>query len=181
MTAKQFINTRLFAGMAAAALAVGALGACGSGDDASTTTTQAESVILTDQWIKAADTGMTAEFGTLTNNSGRAVTVTGGLSDASAGVEVHEITESDGTRTMRKIRGGLTIPAGATAELKPGGDHIMLMGLKRPIRAGDQITITLTFADGSTLDASARARDFSGNQEKYDAHGGSSATPHAGE
>ena len=184
MTATQFISTRLFARAiagAAAVLTVGALTACGSDDDASTTLTQAESVTLTDQWIKAADTEMTAEFGILTNNSDNQVTVTGGRSDAAGSVEVHEITEADGVRSMQEIQGGLTIPAGATVELTPGGNHIMLMDLTRPIRAGDQVTITLTFADGSTLDASAQARDFSGNQEKYADHETSLATSHAGE
>ena len=174
MTATQFISTRLFARAiagAAAVLTVGALTACGSDDDASTTLTQAESVTLTDQWIKAADTEMTAEFGILTNNSDKALVIPTGRT----------LTEADGVRSMQEIQGGLTIPAGATVELTPGGNHIMLMDLTRPIRAGDQVTITLTFADGSTLDASAQARDFSGNQEKYADHETSSATSHAGE
>ncbi len=51
-----------------------------------------------------------------------------------------------GSHTMRR-HDQLDIPAGKTVELAPGGMHFMLLGLKRPLKAGDAITMKMTFVD----------------------------------
>ena len=58
--------------------------------------------------------------------------------------EVHETTSVDGIMRMRQI-GEIIIPAGATVELKPGGLHIMVMGLEKPVEAGSVVKGTLVF------------------------------------
>jgi copper(I)-binding protein len=47
---------------------------------------------------------------------------------------------------MRPLPNGITVPAGATASLKPGANHIMLIGLKAPLVEGAQVPLTLNFA-----------------------------------
>lgn len=46
---------------------------------------------------------------------------------------------------MHEISGGLTIAAGKSVSLSPGGYHLMMMDLKKPLRAGDKVPVTLNF------------------------------------
>ncbi|SEH62552.1 hypothetical protein SAMN04489835_2174 [Mycolicibacterium rutilum] len=125
-------------------------------------------VTVEDAWATAAETGMAAVFGTLTNAGQRdAVLVSGDSTDA-ARVEIHEVvSDTDGAKTMRPKPGGLTIPAGGTHALVPGGDHLMLMDLKHPLTPGSDVTVTVAFEDGSTLPVTAQVRDFAGASEPY--------------
>lgn len=59
-------------------------------------------------------------------------------------VQVHDMQMHDGVMKMRE-HGRLDIPAGKTIELAPGGMHLMLMGLKKPLKAGDAISVKMTF------------------------------------
>ena len=56
----------------------------------------------------------------------------------------------------------------------------MLFDLSAPLKAGDQLSMTLTFSDGSTTDVHAQVRDFSGAQENYSESSGE-ATEHGGD
>ncbi|GAA2184838.1 copper chaperone PCu(A)C [Micromonospora lupini] len=173
---------------AAALVAVGAAG-CSSSDSPSSAqsgpsasaSAVAGVVTIRDPWVKAADEGMTAAFGTLVNDGDTDVTVTGATTDVSS-MELHEMAMKDGTMVMRQKQGGIVIKARSTHALEPGGDHLMLMSLTRPVQAGDELTFTLTFADGRTQQLSAVAKPFTGAQESYaPGHGepmtGMSATP----
>ena len=59
--------------------------------------------------------------------------------------QVHEMKIEDGMMKMAELKDGLPLPAGEAVQLKPGGNHMMLMGLKQPLIAGEQVSITLTF------------------------------------
>ncbi|WP_371202229.1 copper chaperone PCu(A)C [Microbacterium sp. BWT-B31] len=119
--------------------------------------------------MKAADEGMSAAFGELTNSSDQDVTVTSATSEASSMLELHETVENDaGEMIMRPIEGGFVIPAGGTLHLEPGGNHIMLMDLTAPLAAGDEATFTLTFSDDSTYEFTAPVKDYSGANETYE-------------
>ncbi|PYE17485.1 hypothetical protein DFR67_106188 [Williamsia limnetica] len=158
--------TRTARTVAAAALCVTVLAACGGNDDSAT---QAESVTVSDQWVKAADSGMTAAFGQLANTGNSEVHLVSVSSPASGFMEIHEMATSDtGGMVMREKDGGLVIPAKGSHSLDPGGDHLMFMDITAPVTAGQTVDITLTFDDGSTKDIEAQVRDFSGNEENYD-------------
>nr|WP_260156048.1 copper chaperone PCu(A)C [Mycolicibacterium iranicum] len=134
----------------------------------------ASAVTLDDAWAGAADTGMTAVFGTLTNTGSREARLVGGRSPAAATVEVHEVAAgANGIPTMRPKAGGITVPAGGAHDLEPGGDHLMLMDLTGPLKPGADVSVTVTFEDGSTLAVVAQVRDFAGGNEEYSpgAHG----------
>ena len=76
-----------------------------------------------------------------------------GASSAVAGVvEIHEMAMSGNVMRMRPLP-SLDLPAGSTVELKPGGNHIMLMDLKRPLTVGEKIKIELRLqgADGKLV------------------------------
>ncbi|MFY1692891.1 copper chaperone PCu(A)C [Plantactinospora sp. WMMB782] len=168
-------------------MAVLAVAGCGGTDDTSgaapspapSASTDSATFMVRDPWIKAADKGMTAAFGTLVNNTGTDVTITG-VSTAVSPMEVHEMTMKDGKMVMQPKTGGITIKASSSHELAPGGDHFMLMELTRPVRAGDELTFTLTFADGKTTDFTAVAKPFTGAEESYDPSSGMPMTPGQG-
>lgn len=63
-------------------------------------------------------------------------------------VEIHEMAMDKDVMRMRAIP-GLDLVAGKAVELKPGGYHVMLMDLKQPVQAGQQVPITLVFEDAS--------------------------------
>ena len=73
----------------------------------------------------------------------------------------------DGKMVMQAKQGGIVIKAKSTHALEPGGDHLMLMNLAKPVQAGDELTFTLTFADGRTQQFTAVAKPFTGAQESY--------------
>jgi copper(I)-binding protein len=53
----------------------------------------------------------------------------------------------------------IALPAGEEVKLEPGGYHIMIMGLKDPIEAGDEYQITLEFENAGEIAVQAIARD----------------------
>ncbi|WP_136707476.1 copper chaperone PCu(A)C [Agromyces sp. H66] len=129
----------------------------------------AASVTLTDGWAKAAESGMTAVFGSLENAGAEDVVVVSAATDAADAIELHEVVaDGSGTMTMREKEGGFPIPAGDHAHLEPGGDHIMLMGLTGPLLPGDELDLTITFDDGSSLDLTVPVKDYEGANESYD-------------
>lgn len=84
------------------------------------------------------------------------------VSSPAAGVaEVHEMAVVDNLMTMRRLA-GLELPAGRAVELKPGGYHIMLIGLKRQVKEGEEVPLTLVIErrDGKreTVEVSAPVR-----------------------
>ncbi|HEV6955501.1 MAG TPA: copper chaperone PCu(A)C [Promicromonospora sp.] len=168
-------RTRLLAGLGAltltAALAACSTGTTDAGDDAATTpaAAEADALDITDPWVKAADEGMTAAFGTLTNDSDADVRIVSATSEVTSSMELHEMaTGDDGAMVMRQKEGGFVIEAGATHELSPGGDHLMFMNLTTPVQPGDDVTVTLTAEDGSTFEFTAPGRSYSGANEEYD-------------
>ena len=156
-----------------ASVTVGALVLAGC---SSSTAMESESVAVSDQWAKAAGSGMTAVFATVENTGGRDIQVVSAASPASGVVELHEVADG----TMRQKEGGFTIPAGQSHTLAPGGDHIMLMGLSGPLEPGSDVEITLTLGDGSTTAFTAQARDFDGNNEEYSGDTGHGDMGHGG-
>nr|WP_246246755.1 copper chaperone PCu(A)C [Isoptericola sediminis] len=159
-------------------LAAGSLGlaGCATQDAAAPTTadtTAADAVSIDDAWVKAADAGMTAGFGEITNDGEAELTIVSASTEAAAMTELHETAaDASGEMSMAEVEGGFVVPAGETLVLEPGGHHLMLMDLTDPIRAGDEVTFTLTFGDGSTAELTAPVKDFTGAEESYDGTSG---------
>ena len=93
-------------------------------------------------WARPTVAGQmgTGAFMRLTSKDGARII---GASSAVAGVvEIHEMAMSGSVMQMRPLR-GLDLPPGSTVELKPGGLHMMLMDLKRPLAVGEKIKVEL--------------------------------------
>lgn len=158
-----------------------ALAACGDDDEgpaaakddtsgSPSSLTQADALSVTDPWVKAAEAsdGMTAAFGTLVNGTDEDITVVSASTTLNDRTELHETVENaDGSMAMQPKDGGFVIPAGGTHELRPGGDHIMLMGLTEPLAAGTTVAVELTLGDGSTTTVEATVKPFDGADENY--------------
>lgn len=67
-----------------------------------------------------------------------------------ARVELHSHVMKDGTAMMQEVK-AIDINAAGTAELKPGGLHVMLFDLKAPLREGESFPLTLTFERAGTV------------------------------
>ena len=68
-------------------------------------------------------------------------------------VELHTHKEDDnGVMKMMEVEEGFVVPAGGMHHLKRGGDHIMLMGLTRPLEQGEEIAVTLTFEQAGEVE-----------------------------
>lgn len=135
-------------------------------------------ITVRDSWVKAADKGMTAAFGTLVNDGDTDITVVSAASALSP-IELHEMTMKDGKMVMQPKAGGFVIKAKGSHVLEPGGDHLMLMNVAKPVRAGDELVVTLTFADGKTAQFIAVAKPFTGAGESYAPDPGMSMKPAA--
>jgi copper(I)-binding protein len=86
----------------------------------------------------------------LTNRGRAADALTGVESPVAAKVEMHQTSMAGGVMSMQR-QDKVVIPAGGSATFGPGAYHLMLMGLTRTTKVGDQIPATLTFASGAHM------------------------------
>ncbi len=156
---------------AAAVLSIGLLTACASEDTATDAATSAAAnacaLTMADPWVKAQDTDMTGAFGVFSNPSDSDITIASASSPSAGMMEIHEVVDKDGAMVMQPKEGGLVVPAGGSATLKPGSDHLMLMKLPAPIEAGDEVEITVVCDTGGSLTWMSVAKPFEGGAEPY--------------
>lgn len=84
-------------------------------------------------------------FLTIANNGSREDRLLSGTTPVAAEVQLHTMTMNGGVMRMRQVTDGIAVPAKGSVELKPGGYHIMFMGLKRQLRQGERLPVTLRF------------------------------------
>jgi copper(I)-binding protein len=99
-------------------------------------------------WLRETAPGAKAGGGyALIRNTGKTEDrFLGGRTSVAASVDVHSMAMDGNIMRMRPVSGGLAISPGGSVALKPGGYHLMLMGLKQPLKRGETVTITLRFA-----------------------------------
>lgn len=93
---------------------------------------------------------------------------TGGVSDrlikaetsVCAVTEIHKSFIKDDRMMMERVDDGIEIPANGSAELKPGSYHLMLMGIKRSLSAGDSFAVQLKFQKSGIKTVYAKIRKF---------------------
>ena len=124
-------------------------------------TTAAEGVQVENAYARAVPPGQpnSASFMTLVNTSGADHSVMSASSPVAATVELHTHTNNNGVMEMRKID-KIDVPAKGRTELKPGGLHVMLIGLQQDMKVGEIAQITLTFEDGSSTTVDAAIQEI---------------------
>ncbi|QQZ28592.1 copper chaperone PCu(A)C [Thiothrix subterranea] len=120
------------------------------------TSTAADSVTVEAPFVRAIPPGQpnSASFMTLVNTSDSDHSVKSAASPVAATVELHTHTNNNGVMEMRQVP-QIDVPAKGRTELKPGGLHVMLIGLQQELKVGETAAITLTFEDGSTTTVNA--------------------------
>lgn len=109
-------------------------------------------------WIRVLPGSLPAGgYVTLINDGDQPVALQTASSPAYASVMLHHSSTSGGVSRMTMVD-TLAIPAHAKVALAPAGYHLMLMQAKTPVKPGDTVEVTLTFADGSTLETHFTAR-----------------------
>jgi len=112
---------------------------------------QTSSPISVEQaWARATPLGARtgAVYMTLVNHSPTDDQLVGASTPVASLAQVHEMSMADGVMKMRHIA-SLELKPGATVALMPGGYHLMLIDLKRPLKEGETFPLTLTFAKSS--------------------------------
>ena len=97
-------------------------------------------------------------FMLLRNTGGEADRLVAAQSDVAGTVEIHETTLEGGVMKMRPVVGGIEVPAGGQVELKPGGYHVMLIGLTQNLVEGDRFRMVLQFEKSGPLTVEAVVR-----------------------
>jgi periplasmic copper chaperone A len=159
-----------------AALSLGAA-ACGSDDSGS----DKVSIDVTDVWTRVTAPKQTngAVYMTISSADGDTLTKASVPASIAARAELHETTgamssggsgsdsmdsadsssmEMDSMKGMKQVQ-SIAIPAGKTVQLKPGGYHVMLLELAKPVTDGEKVPVTLTFEKAGELTFDAVARE----------------------
>ncbi len=102
---------------------------------------------ISSAWTRATPKGAPVGAGylTITNNGSAPDRLVGGTSEVAGSFEIHEMTMDNGVMRMRPVAQGLELKPGATIALKPGGNHVMFIGLKSQLVQGQHIKATLAF------------------------------------
>jgi copper(I)-binding protein len=107
-------------------------------------------------WARASAGSAAGAFLTI-RNAGAADKLLAVTSPAASDVQLHVTIKEGDVMKMRAVD-GLDLPTGGQAVLQPGGNHIMLMGLKAPLKEGDSLPLTLHFANAGTIDVVAEVQ-----------------------
>jgi hypothetical protein len=109
----------------------------------------ADSVSIENAWVRPTNPGQDVGAAYMTFNSKQDVTLISASSDATTSVEIHSMSMQNGVMKMRMLE-NLAIKAGKPYKLEPGGFHLMLFDLKKPLTAGQYVNFELTFKSGNT-------------------------------
>lgn len=106
-----------------------------------------------------------AAFFVIKNNSDKDIAITSANSDIAEKNELHTHIKENQMLKMMKIE-KLVVPAKSSLELKSGGDHVMLIGLKKELKAGDEISLELSFSDGDKKSIKVPVKDLASTMHK---------------
>ena len=103
------------------------------------------SITIAKPYARATASGQSTGGGFFTlDNAGADDKLLSASADVSTSVELHSMAMEGDVMRMRQVD-GVELPAGKRVELKPGGLHIMFVGLKAPLKAGESFPLKLRF------------------------------------
>jgi len=120
-------------------------------------------------YAKPSLDGVTTGVLFLTLSSAEEDTLLGATTDAADTAELHDHVMDDGFMRMRQVK-SVPLPAGEAVAFKPGGLHIMLFDVKKPLKAGDTLSLTLTFAKAEPLTITVPVADQAPEAEAQHEH-----------
>jgi periplasmic copper chaperone A len=102
----------------------------------------------------AMTTGNGAVYVTISNHGSEADALLSASSDVATTAELHQTIKQDGKMVMRPLP-KFDVPAGGKLEMKPGGYHIMLLGLKQDLKPGETLNVGLSFEKAGQMSVQA--------------------------
>lgn len=141
-----------------AALSAFALGGCDQ-PTSEAPTAEVNTLNIDNAWIREAPPGMQmmAGYFKATNSSDKEIAIVSATSPAFGSIEMHKTEVIDGTARMIEQK-TVVIPAQGSLEMKPGSYHLMLMMPTAPLKAGEQVKLTLMMDDGSAHEVAYEVR-----------------------
>jgi periplasmic copper chaperone A len=126
---------------------------------------QGTAIQLEKPWVRrapvmgpgASEQSKSAAYVVIRNRGTAADALVSASADAAASVEVHETRNMSGMMMMERVD-RIVVPPGGRVELKPGGYHLMLIGLTRALAPGQAVTLTLVFEGAGPVTARAEVR-----------------------
>ncbi|MNK71528.1 hypothetical protein D3C87_909790 [compost metagenome] len=117
-------------------------------------------------WVREAPPGarVLGAYMTLVNGSARADRLLSVSSPLAGEIEIHRMTVKNGMMDMEAIP-FLTVPARGEVKLQPGGNHLMIYGMKRELKEGDRLPLELKFEHAGTLSIEAPVRKVMGKHQ----------------
>jgi len=124
--------------------------------------TARQTIAVTNAWARETAPAQVNGGGFLTiTNNGQADRLISATSPVTPTVQLHTMSMDGGIMRMRKLADGIPVPAQSVVELKPGGLHIMFIGLKAPLKPGQTITLTLRFEKAGLVKVAMPVRTIS--------------------
>ena len=118
-------------------------------------------------WTRATPPGAKVGGGFMQlRSSSAADRVVGASSPVAGRVEMHVTVREGDVMKMREVK-AFEVPAGGTFELKPGGAHLMLMDLKRPLKQGEKVPLTLKLEKGGELKLDLSVEEMGARQRAH--------------
>ena len=110
---------------------------------------QTSEITIRDGWVQEAPPSqkITAAYMVIENHGKADIALKLATSPVVDVIELHKMELIDGFMKMRKVE-SINIPSGGEVELKPGGYHLMVIGLKHPLKEGDSVSISFEFSNG---------------------------------
>ena len=127
----------------------------------------ADSITVKHPYVRAVPTGHpnSAAFMVLKNTSGQDRSLVNARSAISKVVELHTHKKEGGMMRMRRVD-KIDIKSGSKTVLKPGGLHVMFIGLKQALKVGDKVDLELEFDDGTKMKLRAPVKMVAGMHKK---------------
>jgi len=152
----------------ASAAAVMTLAGCNSGDRAADP--GAPVVQVADALCRPTPKGRQTTGCYMTLTAGAADRLVSVESPQANIVQIHESRMESNMMMMRQLRDGLPLAAGQATLLAPGGNHLMLLGVKEPLATGDTVQLTLTFEAAAPVEVTAPVAQPAAGDYDHAAH-----------
>jgi copper(I)-binding protein len=128
-------------------------------------------VEIENPWSRATAPGakVGAGYFTIRNKAEKPDRLVGASSAAAARVETHVVEKQGDVMRMREVK-GYEVPAKGSFELKPGGPHLMLVDIRRQLKAGEKVPVVLRFQNAGEVKAELEVRPLGGAPQKAHQH-----------
>ncbi|MGB3622284.1 copper chaperone PCu(A)C [Ketobacter sp. MCCC 1A13808] len=122
-------------------------------------------------WVRMVPpvTGTTAAYFELKNESKRDRVLVKASSAVAETAEMHMVVGAHGVTAMRPVK-KFDVLSGRSISFEPGGRHIMLIGLKQPLKEGETVTVELEFSDGEKLEVPLTVKRDADDSESHHHH-----------